>query len=102
MKKRLMEKMERARRRDIHRLLDLVLDINGLYPRRQELTGNAPTAFLYLSGHIASIQVTVTRDGWREDAGDDICVSAHTYEPGRISDAVRELRDYALDGGIIG
>lgn len=45
MNKRLGKKAEKNRRRDIHRILDMVLDINGLEAREREITGNKPTAF---------------------------------------------------------
>lgn len=45
MKKRLEKKMEKRKREQIHRLLDLALDINGLEPRKQDITGSLPTAF---------------------------------------------------------
>lgn len=45
MKKRLEKKVEKRKREQIHRLLDLALDINGLEPRSQTITGNLPTVF---------------------------------------------------------
>lgn len=48
MKKRLEKKMEKRKREQIHRLLDLALDINGLEPRKQDITGSLPTAFFFI------------------------------------------------------
>ena len=45
MKKRLEKKVEKQKREQIHRLLDLALDINGLEHRSQTITGNLPTVF---------------------------------------------------------
>ena len=47
MRDRLRKKAEKRKREQIHRLLDLALDINGLGMRKQNVTGNLPTAFFY-------------------------------------------------------
>lgn len=49
MNKRIVKKVEKRRRDKIHELLDLTLDINSIMPRKQEETGNKPTAFLEVS-----------------------------------------------------
>jgi hypothetical protein len=54
-------------REQIHELLDLVLDINGLESRTRETTGSKPTAFFEFSGHTAEVSVDVHTSGW--DAG---------------------------------
>lgn len=65
MNKRLQKKADKRRRQEIHKVLDLVLDINGLGERKQTLTGNLPTAFLSFYGHTAEINVQIDREGWR-------------------------------------
>lgn len=45
MKKRLEKKAEKMRRKKVHEILEMVLEINTTYERRQEVTGNKPTAF---------------------------------------------------------
>lgn len=52
------------KREKIHQILDLVFDINGFEERRQDVTGDKPTVFMYISGHTASIDVTVVPNGW--------------------------------------
>ena len=64
MKKRLQKKAEKHRRQGIHKVLDLVLDINGLDKRDREFTGNLPTAFFSFSGHVATINVDIHPQGW--------------------------------------
>ena len=54
MKKRLKRKIEKRRRAEVHRVLDLVLDINGLGRRQEKLTGNLPTAFFRPAGCTAA------------------------------------------------
>ena len=72
MKKRIVKKIEKKRREAIHKVLDLVLDVNGLEARQQELTGDKPTVFFSFSGHIAAITVSVNKKGWMEGIEDDL------------------------------
>ena len=64
MKKRLEKKVEKMRRKKVHEILEMVLEINGTYSRRRGLTGNKPTAFFHFSGHTAGVAVNVYNDGW--------------------------------------
>lgn len=67
------KKKEEARRRDqIHRILDLVLDINGMQASDTELTGDHPTAFLKINGHVGLIEVWIYRTGWERCARAEI------------------------------
>ena len=52
MKKRLEKKAEKLRRKKIHEILDIVLDINTTQERLREVTGIKPTAFFEFSGHV--------------------------------------------------
>lgn len=58
-------------RAKMHEILDLVLDINGMLPRAQEDTGNAPTAFFFFCGHVADVEVSVHEKGWYAYADPD-------------------------------
>lgn len=68
MKKRLIKKankkIDKIKRDRIHRMLDLVLDINGTKSRKRSLTGDHPTAFFSFSGHTAGINIMLFRTGW--------------------------------------
>lgn len=64
MNKRAMKKRSTGVRKDLHRILDYVLDINGMQVSSKERTGDHPTAFLEISGHIAGVSVDIHRDGW--------------------------------------
>lgn len=64
MDKRLKKKADKARRREIHALLDVILDINGLSKRRRDITGELPTAFFKFSGHTADIEIEIHNKGW--------------------------------------
>ena len=69
MKKRLEKKVEKMRRKKVHEILEMVLEINGTHRRRRELTGDKPTAFFCFSGHTAGIAVSVSESGWAPYAG---------------------------------
>ena len=63
-KKRVEKKVEKLRRKKIHDVLDMILEINGTHSRSLEKTGDKPTAFFYFYGHVASVDVKVYTDGW--------------------------------------
>lgn len=60
-RKREITQAKRQARRDIHRILDAVLDINGLQANEEP----HPTTFFKFSGHIGIIEAELYRDGWR-------------------------------------
>lgn len=64
MKKRLEKKVEKIRRKKVHEILEMVLEINGTHSRKRALTGNKPTALFSFSGHTAGVDVSVYNDGW--------------------------------------
>lgn len=64
MKKRLEKKVEKMRWKKVHEILEMVLEINTTYERRQNVTGNKPTAFFGFSGHTASLDISVYQNGW--------------------------------------
>lgn len=94
MNKRLRKKAEKNRRRNIHRILDLVLDINGLEKRDREFTGSKPTAFLSFSGHIAKIEVSIREHGWFPYSEEDRVFRAYTNNPGSLNRAVKGMAQY--------
>jgi hypothetical protein len=61
------EQEEQEKREKLHKILDLVIDINGLEPRTA--AQNKPTAFLEFSGHVALLQVRVYEKGWERNNG---------------------------------
>lgn len=92
MNKRLRKKNDKRVRKEIHKVLDLVLDINGLSPRQKENTGDLPTAFFEFNGHIASVEFSVHKDGWNYGKSSDIRRICYVdYESGRIPDLIRTL-----------
>lgn len=89
-KKRIEKKVEKLRRKKIHDVLEMVLEINGTYPRTRTLTGNKPTAFFEFSGHTASTHAYVHKNGWSPYK------SADFWKYGRgenVDDLKRGLKD---------
>lgn len=102
MKKRLEKKAEKMRRKKIHEILEIVLEINGTHSRQEALTGNKPTASFEFSGHIASVMVLICKNGWQERRGFDLLSVGYmdTKGPGnsienvekRLNEITEELR----------
>jgi len=80
---------EYGRREGLHRLLDLVLDINGLEERKQSVTGNLPTAFFSFNGHTASADVRLYNQGW--NAVDDPDYSEYLWSYKDINSYIKAL-----------
>lgn len=57
-------KQEEENRRKIHKLVDMVLDVNGL-------SGSHPTAFLRFSGHVGKLEIEIYPNGWHRDCSDE-------------------------------
>lgn len=92
MNKRLQKKSEKRKRKFIHEMLDIVLDINGLSARKQEITGNQPTAIFEFSGHVAWTEARIYKNGWFPDADTDVMRISHTERVDELADAVRQLK----------
>ena len=98
MTKRGKKKAEKLKRGAIHRMLDLALDINGMQASQRKLTGDRPTAFFYMAGHVGRVEVDVHPHGWEPDEGCDKGLPAGTNLDNRpfigeptLSGAVRKL-----------
>ena len=68
------------KREQLHKILDLVLDINGLERRSQKITGNKPTAFVRYSGHINAIDIDVCKDGYDIANPERVNINAYVDE----------------------
>ena len=96
MNKRLKNKADKARRREIHALLDTALDINGLFPRKREKTGDLPTVFIEFSGHIGMFYLGVHDHGWIPDKCPDLYKPTKAADSNGISQLAGELRERYL------
>lgn len=90
-KKRLKKKKEKIVRREIHNLLDAILDINGIAERKQEVSGNLPTAFFEFSGHVALAHFFIYDRGWYTGADPDLSVYVNLV-PTKLSEATNRLK----------
>ncbi|WP_313583950.1 nitrogenase molybdenum-iron protein subunit beta [Lacrimispora sp.] len=88
-------KKEYSRREGLHRLLDLVLDINGINRRDHEITGNLPTAFFDFSGHTAAAHMRVYTSGWGSGQDHEWCCDV--WEDGDINEAIKQLEKLKFD-----
>ena len=95
-KKRIEKKAEKLRRKKIHDVLDMVLEINTTYPRQRKYTGTMPTAFFDFSGHVSKVYVNIDKDGWDKNGNlydqDRVSMDAHT-EFDEMEDLIRTLKD---------
>ena len=97
MNKRVRKKIEKLKRQRIHKVLDAVLDVNGLGERRVEKTGNLPTAFFGFSGHIGFITAEIHEKGWDYPCGEKSYDLFHRVENMSKKDyekIVSEIRKY--------
>lgn len=67
MTKRQRKKADKLRRATLHKMLDLALDINGMQASCREITGDHPTAFFSMDGHVGMVCVGVHPYGWGRD-----------------------------------
>lgn len=51
-------------RQQMHEILDICLDCNGLEARAADKTGAMPTAFFDFAGHIGHLDIQLYPDGW--------------------------------------
>lgn len=65
MRIRQKRKVEKRRRAELHRVLDLYLDINGMQASKRAKTGDHPTAFLEISGHVGTCRMSIHPTGWK-------------------------------------
>ncbi len=92
MNKRLKRKRRSAIRKEIHRLLDIALDINGLSERNREITGDLPTAFFEFIGHVGLVSISVYDKGWGWGVFNDLCINADLNKK-QLTRAVEELKN---------
>lgn len=79
MNRRQKKKAEETCRAKLHRILDQVLDINGLEARQKSKTGDKPTAFFWFNGNTGITDVMVHYTGWDYGAGPDLSKMVGLY-----------------------
>lgn len=72
MNSRKKKKANKSIRADLHKALDLCLNINGVRAANQELTGSSPTAFFSISGHVGTCTIEIYPEGWSRENTNNI------------------------------
>lgn len=85
------KEQEQANREQLHRFLNMVLDVNGFEQREKEKTGEKPTVFVYISGHVAKCRVQVHKTGWEKEEEADLGSEFHFNKPMKIDELIRRL-----------
>ena len=96
MSRRQKKKAEKIRRAKLHRILDQVLDINGLEVRTKSETGDKPTAFFWFNGNTGVTDIIVHYTGWDLGSKPDFTnrVAAHPKKwHNSLDDVIKQL-DY--------
>lgn len=92
MNKRMKNKIEKRRRQQICKVLDLCLQINGLQKSKKECTGDHPTAFFEFSGHVPWVEVDVHKRGWDIGLRPDKKYHAHINHPEELEELIDQLK----------
>ena len=90
------KKAENRHRAKLHRILDQVLDINGLEARNKSKTGGKPTAFFWFNGNTGVTDIMVYYTGWDYGSGSDFTkrTAVHPKEwHDNVDDVIKQL-DY--------
>lgn len=92
MNKRMKNKIEKRRRQQICKVLDLCLQINGLQESKKKRTGNHPTTFFMFSGHVALVEVDVHEHGWDSEWDSRKEYHAYLKQPGDFAELIEQLK----------
>lgn len=96
MNRRMKKKAENIRRKKLHRILDQVLDINGLKARQKTRTGDKPTAFFWFNGNTGITDIMVHYTGWEHGSRADMSKMVGLYPRAwndNADDVIKQLDD---------
>ena len=65
MKKKVLKEQQSEAREIVKQIFNLALAINPSRTKQPE-TGNKPTVFISFFGHVAGVEVSISRNGWNE------------------------------------
>ena len=68
-------------RKQLHELLDIVLDGNGIESRKRDNTGTLPTLFFEYSGHVNMVRIDLHSDGWQSGSTYDAQFERYLTNP---------------------
>lgn len=80
----------------LHKILDLVLDINGDGVRDREITGDKPTALLHYLGNAHMLDVDIDIHGWEPGINHDISEQIRLYKidaPKQLEQVIQKLEE---------
>lgn len=95
------------RRKALHRILDLSLDINGMQKSDNEFTSGHPTTMFNISGHVARAWVRIYSHGWDENTYSDKCLECYFDNcgfgdnPMRMADKLEKSKEELIKNGIL-
>lgn len=92
------EEMKEIIRKQVHEIVDIVLDGNGFEDRTRRDTGTLPTLFMYFSGHVNKLTVQLHVDGWQSGVYYDREWDARLDEP--MPDGTIESLRAAIEAAI--
>ena len=96
-----MDEMNALEKRKIlHAMLDIVLDVNGLNARQRSKTDILPTAFFEFIGHTGQVSVRLCKTGWypacREMEDNTYYANEVKWEDAKeLSDHIGETIDFS-------
>lgn len=95
---------EKNIRKQLHEVLDLVLDINGLQRSCKEDTGDHPTAFIDFVGHVGKINVYLCSVGWSYGTDPDVSFESTIFDDDEfnIPAIIRGLKRFKERGAFNG
>ena len=79
-------------RKQMHEILDIVLDGNGFEARSRDKTGTLPSLFIYFSGHVGTVDVNMNTDGYKLGQGTDVRFSFR-YDELNSREKIAKLRE---------
>ena len=79
-------------RKQMHEILDIVLDGNGFEARSRDKTGTLPSLFMYFSGHVGTVEVDMNTDGYEPGQGTDVGFS-FSYDEVNSPEKITRLRE---------
>ena len=76
-----MTKDQEIIRKQMHELLDIVLEGNGFESRKRDNTGTLPTLFFEYSGHVNMVRIDLYSDGWQSGSTYDARFERYLTNP---------------------
>lgn len=76
-----MTEKQETIRKQLHELLDIVLDGNGFESRKRDNTGTLPTLFFEYSGHVNMVRIDLHSDGWQSGSNYDAQFERYLTNP---------------------